>query len=50
MFLALAFFFVVLSPLVIHAGLNLAERITLRRALARAQSKDPRAAWASHAG
>ena len=31
MLLALLFFFVVLSPLMIHAGLNVAERIALRR-------------------
>ena len=31
MLLAMLFFFVVLSPLMIHVGLNLAERIALRR-------------------
>ena len=52
MFLALLFFFVVLSPLVIHAGLNVAERIALRREAQNpgsqaAKKKDPRSAWAS---
>ena len=51
MFLALLFFFVVLSPLVIHAGLNVAERIALRREAQNpgsqaAKKKDPRSAWA----
>ena len=54
MFLALLFFFVVLSPLVIHAGLNVAERIALRRVAQNpgsqaAKKKDPRSAWASDA-
>ena len=52
MFLALLFFFVILSPLVIHGGLNLAERIALRREAQNpdsqpAKKKDPRSAWAS---
>jgi hypothetical protein len=54
MLLALLFFFVVLSPLVIHAGLNLAERIALRREALNpgsvpAKKKDPRSAWVSDA-
>ena len=54
MFLALLFFFVVLSPLMIHAGLNLAERIALRREALNpgsqpAKKKAPRSAWASDA-
>lgn len=52
MLLALLFFFVVLSPLMIHVGLNLAERIALRREALNpgspsAKKKDPRNAWAS---
>jgi hypothetical protein len=52
MFLALLFFFVVLSPLVIHAGLNVAERIALRREAQNpsshpAKRKGPRGAWTS---
>ena len=48
MVLALFFFFVVLSPLVINAGLNVVERVALRReALNIAKKKDPRSAWAS---
>ena len=51
MLLALFFFFVILSPLVIHAGLNVAERIALRREAQNpgsqpAKKKDPRSAWA----
>ena len=54
MLLALLFFFVVLSPLMIHAGLNVAERIALRREAQNpgsgpAKKKDPRSAWASDA-
>ena len=54
MLLALLFFFVVLSPLMIHVGLNLAERIALRREALNpggqpAKKKDPRSAWASDA-
>ena len=54
MVLASLFFFVVLSPLVIHAGLNLAERFALRREAQNpdsqpAKKKDPRSAWASDA-
>jgi hypothetical protein len=48
MVLTSAFFFVILSPLAIHAGLNLVERAALRRALARQLSgkeQDPRSAW-----
>ena len=48
MLLVLLFFFVVLSPFVINAGLNWAERVALRRE-ARNQKKDPRNAWASDA-
>ena len=48
MLLALLFFFVVLSPFAVNAGLNLAERIALRRE-AQNQKKDPRGAWASDA-
>ena len=44
MLLVLLFFFVVLSPFVINAGLNWAERVALRRE-ARAPKKDPRSAW-----
>jgi hypothetical protein len=44
MLLVLLFFFVVLSPFVIHAGLNWVERIAARRA-AHAPKKDPRSAW-----
>ena len=52
MLLALFFFFVILSPLLIHAGLNVAERIALRREAQNpgsqpAKKKDPRSAWAS---
>ena len=52
MLLALFFFFVILSPLMIHAGLNVAERIALRREAQNpgsqpAKKKDPRSAWAS---
>jgi hypothetical protein len=48
MLLVSLFFFVVLSPFVINAGLNLAERRSLRRAAQNpAQKKDPRSAWAS---
>lgn len=47
MLLASLFFFVVLSPLLIHAGLNLAERMAIRReALNPGQQEDPRSAWA----
>jgi hypothetical protein len=49
MLLAALFFFVVLSPLMIHAGLNMAERSALRRAAtnaAKTKKKDPRSAWA----
>ena len=54
MLLASLFFLVVLSPLVIHVWLNMAERSALKRELAQAQSpgsvpakkKDPRSAWA----
>ena len=54
MLLALLFFFVVLSPLIIHVGLNVAERSALRRkALSpgslSGKKKDPRNAWASDA-
>jgi len=54
MLLVLLFFFVVLSPLVIHAGLNVAERIAKRREALNpsgrsANKKDPRGAWASDA-
>jgi hypothetical protein len=59
MLLAALFFFVVLSPLMIHAGLNVAERIALRREALNPGSepakkkdlrkKDPRRAWASDA-
>ena len=45
MLLVLLFFFVVLSPFAINAGLNWAERIALRRE-ALNQKKDPRSAWA----
>jgi hypothetical protein len=45
MFLASAFFVVVLSPLAINAGLNLAERLALRREGARSQ-EDPHSALA----
>ena len=45
MLLVLLFFFVVLSPFVINAGLNWAERIALRREASRPQKKDPRSAW-----
>jgi hypothetical protein len=52
MLLAVLFFFVVLSPLVIHAGLNVAERIALRREALNpgsqpAKKKGPRSAWTS---
>ena len=48
MVLASLFFFVVLSPFVINAGLNLAERNALRRAALNAgQKNDPRHAWVS---
>ena len=47
MLLATLFVFVVLSPLVIHAGLNVAERIALRREALNPKKKDPRSAWAS---
>ena len=47
MLLALFFFFVILSPLLIHAGLNVAERIALRREARNPKKKDPRSAWAS---
>ena len=52
MLLALFFFFVILSPLMIHAGLNMAERIAQRREAQNpdavpAKKKDPRSAWAS---
>ncbi len=47
MLLALLFFFVVLSPFAINAGLNWAERASLRRAIQNAaKKKDPRSAWA----
>lgn len=47
MLLTLLFFFVVLSPFVINAGLNWAERASLRRAIHNAaKKKDPRSAWA----
>jgi hypothetical protein len=50
MLLASLFVFVVLSPLMIHVGLNLAERIAMRReALNPGKRKDPRSAWASDA-
>ena len=54
MLLALLFFFVVLSPLIIHVGLNVAERGTLRRKALNpgnlsSTKKDPRSAWASDA-
>jgi hypothetical protein len=50
MLLAFLFFFVVLSPLVINAGLNVSERIALRReAQNMGKKKDPRSAWASDA-
>jgi hypothetical protein len=48
MLLVLLFFFVILSPFAINAGLNLAERIALRRE-AENQKKDPRSAWAPDA-
>lgn len=47
MLLAALFFFVVLSPFAINAGLNWAERTALRRAIQNAaKKKDPRSAWA----
>jgi hypothetical protein len=47
MLLALFFFFVVLSPFAINAGLNWAERTALRRQVRNAAEKnDPRSAWA----
>ena len=47
MLLVSLFFFVVLSPLAINAGLNVAERFALRRtAHEMAKKKDPRSAWA----
>lgn len=45
MLLVLLFFFVVLSPFAINAGLNWAERIALRREALRPPKKDPRSAW-----
>jgi hypothetical protein len=49
MILAFLFFLVILSPLAIHACLNLAERLMLKRAAARAAKKGPRSAWTSEA-
>ena len=49
MLLALLFFFVVLSPLIIHVGLNVAERSALRRDARNPKKKDPRNAWVSDA-
>jgi hypothetical protein len=47
MLLAFLFFFVVLSPFAINAGLNWAEHVALRRAAKNAaKKKDPRSAWA----
>jgi len=46
MFLASAFFVVVLSPLAIHAGLNVAERLSQKREAARAQTENPHSALA----
>ncbi len=45
MFLASAFFVVVLSPLAINAGLNLAERLAQKREAARAQTEARTARW-----
>jgi hypothetical protein len=46
MFLASAFFVVVLSPLAINAGLNVAERFAQKREAARAQTDRPHSALA----
>lgn len=46
MLLASAFFVVVLSPLVINAGLNLAERFAQKREAARARTDNPHSALA----
>jgi hypothetical protein len=49
MILASLFFLVILSPLAIHACLNLVERLMLQRADTRAARKGPQKAWTSEA-